>query len=105
MALTHEVRFASIGAAGKAGSWILLPPFAKSHFLLMVLRRVVYPFQVRAVGKLGYTEWNDSTNRRSTLWMGNPQTTPFCGFSRSHGRMRTATGQQLPISARNKLFN
>ena len=66
-ALSYEVQYASIGADGKPGSWTLLPPFTNSRpFLVNALTPgTVYAFQVRALGKSGYTEWSDSANRMS----------------------------------------
>ena len=67
-ALSYEVQYASIGADGKPGSWTLLPPFTNSRpFSVTGLTPgTVYAFQVRALGKLGYTEWSGSANRMST---------------------------------------
>lgn len=66
-ALSYEVRCTSIDAEGRANSWTLLPPFTSSRpFSVNGLSAgTVYAFQVRALGKLGYTEWSGSVNRMS----------------------------------------
>jgi hypothetical protein len=66
-ALSYELHFASNGADGKPGPWTLLPPFTSSRpFTVKGLTPgTTYSFQVRALGKTGYTEWTDSATRMS----------------------------------------
>jgi len=66
-ALSYEVQVAPIGADGKPGAWKLLPPFTNSRTISVtgLTPGTSYAFQVRALGKLGYTEWSDSATRMS----------------------------------------
>ena len=66
-ALAYWVRYAHAGGDGTLSSWIELPPFTNSRpFLVTGLTPgTVYSFQIRALGKAGYTEWTDSANRMS----------------------------------------
>ena len=66
-AISYEVRYASIGADGRPGSWTFLPPFTSSRSFSVngLTPGTVYAFQVRALGRLGYTDWSDSASRMS----------------------------------------
>lgn len=66
-ALSYDVRYTSPGADGKPGPWVQPPPFTSSRpFQFTGLTPgTVYSFQVRALGRLGYTDWSDSVNRMS----------------------------------------
>ena len=66
-AVSYTVHYAPLGSDGKPGSWTELTP-------LTVIRSVVvngltpgttYAFQVRALGRAGYTNWSDSVTRMS----------------------------------------
>jgi hypothetical protein len=61
------VKYASIGADGKPGSWTYLPLFTNSRSFIVtgLTPGTTYAFQVRALGRLGYTDWSDSANRMS----------------------------------------
>src|SRR5215467_3691117 len=60
----YEVRYASIGADGKPGSWTYLQLFTSSRSFPVngLTPGTTYGFQVRALGRLGYTDWSDSAN-------------------------------------------
>jgi len=66
-AIHFEVKYASIGADGKPGSWTYLPPFTSSRSFTVagLTPGTTYAFQVRALGRLGYTDWSDSAKRMS----------------------------------------
>jgi hypothetical protein len=66
-AVSYVVHYAPLGSDGKPGSWTELTP-------LTVIRSIVvngltpgttYAFQVRALGRAGYTNWSDSVTRMS----------------------------------------
>jgi len=63
----YEVKYASIGADGKPGSWTSLPLVTSSRSFPVngLTPGTTYAFQVRALGRLGYTDWSDSANRMS----------------------------------------
>ena len=67
-ALSYELQYASIDAEGKPGSWTHVPPFTSSRpFSVTGLTPgTIYAFQVRALGKAGYTEWSTVASRMST---------------------------------------
>ena len=67
-ALSYEVQYASIGADGKPGPWTLVPPFTKSRPMPVngLTPGTAYSLQVRALGKLGYTEWSSTATRIAT---------------------------------------
>jgi hypothetical protein len=64
-ALSYEVQYSSPAASGGLGPWILCPPFPNSRSLFVkgLTPGTAYTIQVRALGKLGYTEWSASINR------------------------------------------
>jgi hypothetical protein len=67
-ALSYIVRYAAIGADGKHAPWTELPPFSSVRYPAVIsglTPGTVYAFQVRALGKLGYTDWSDSVTRMS----------------------------------------
>ena len=65
--ISYEVKYASIGTDGKPGSWTNLPPFTSSRSFIVtgLTPGTTYAFQVRALGRSGYTDWSDSANRMS----------------------------------------
>jgi len=66
-AIHFEMQYASIGADGKLGPWIKVPPFTSSRSFPVtgLTSGTDYAFQVRALGRLGYTDWSDSVTRVS----------------------------------------
>ena len=67
-ALSYTVRYAVLGADGKLASWTELPPFSSIRPPLSVnglTPGTNYAFQVRGLGRLGYTDWSDSVTRMS----------------------------------------
>ena len=61
----YELRYAPVGAGGTAGTWtvITLPSAKLATPLNALTPGTLYSFQVRAYGKLGYTDWSDALNR------------------------------------------
>ena len=66
-AVSYVARYAPMGPDGKPGSWTEMIP-------VMVIRSITvtgltpgttYAFQVRALGRMGYTDWSDSVTRMS----------------------------------------
>src|SRR5262249_38722502 len=66
-AVSYVLRHAAIGSDGKPGQWTELTP-------LIVIRSITvngltpgttYAFQMRALGRLGYSDWSDSVTRMS----------------------------------------
>jgi hypothetical protein len=64
-ARNYEIRYAIVGARGGLGAFtILTVPSAKQAAAVNALTPgTLYTFQVRAYGKLGYTDWSDSVMR------------------------------------------
>ena len=64
-ALSYDIRWAPLGAAGSPGTWVISTvTSAKSAAPINGLTPGTnYAFQVRALGKLGYTDWSDSVTR------------------------------------------
>jgi hypothetical protein len=61
-ALTYDLRYALFSAGGTPGSWISLTLTSpKTVTLNNLTPGATYVFQVRALGKLGCTDWSDST--------------------------------------------
>ena len=67
-AWSYELRYASLGAGGALGPWSSQPitavKFATSCNSLTP--GVTYGFQVRALGRLGFTDWSDSVTKMCT---------------------------------------
>ena len=61
-ARSYELRFAVAGSGGTPGAWTtelvtkVKPPVTVNG----LTPGTIYAFQVRALGKLGYTNWSDS---------------------------------------------
>jgi len=61
-AATYDVRYAVFGAGGTPGSWTSLTLTSpKTVTVNNLTPGATYVFQVRALGKLGHTDWSDST--------------------------------------------
>ena len=65
-AASYFVRYAPIGPDGKTGTWAEVPATAiRSVNVTGLTPGTNYAFQVRALGRLGYTDWSDSITRIS----------------------------------------
>ena len=62
-AVLYDVRYAAVATGGALGPWtsvtLMSPKAAPFNSLTPA---TTYAFQVRALGKLGYTDWSDSMN-------------------------------------------
>jgi len=60
-AMSFDVHFAVLGNGGTPGAWTtqtLTSP--KKTTISNLTPGAIYAFQVRALGRLGYTDWSDS---------------------------------------------
>ena len=66
-ALSYVLHYASLGADGKPGPWTELTPLTviRSITINGLTPGTTYAFQVRALGRAGYTNWSDSVTRMS----------------------------------------
>lgn len=66
-AVGYSVRYAPLGSDGKPGTWTELHPMTtiRSIAVTGLTPATTYAFQVRALGRLGYTDWSDSVTRIS----------------------------------------
>jgi hypothetical protein len=66
-AVSYVARYAPIGSDGKPGSWTELAPgtVIRSIVVIGLTPGTTYAFQVRALGRAGYTNWSDSVTRIS----------------------------------------
>ena len=66
-AVGYGARFAPLGSDGKPGTWTELHPATsiRSITVIGLTPGTTYAFQVRALGRLGYTDWSDSVTRIS----------------------------------------
>jgi hypothetical protein len=66
-AVGYVVRYAPMGSDGKPGSWAELAPVTviRSVIVTGLTPGTNYAFQVRALGRSGYTDWSDSVTRIS----------------------------------------
>ena len=66
-ARSYEVQAAAVGANNTVGSFQPAGIFTKSRSMTVtgLTPGTTYAFQVRALGRLGYTDWSDSANRMS----------------------------------------
>jgi hypothetical protein len=65
-AASYVVRYAPIGPDGKPGTWADVPATGiRSVTVTGLTPGTNYAFQVRALGRLGYTDWSDSVTRIS----------------------------------------
>jgi len=62
-AVAYDVRYAVLNKDGTVGTWTSLTlPGPKTATFSNLTPGTTYSFQVRALGKLGYSDWSDSTN-------------------------------------------
>jgi hypothetical protein len=60
-AVTYDVRYAAVGTGPAPGPWTSVTVLSPKAFPVNNLTpATTYAFQVRALGKLGYTDWSDS---------------------------------------------
>jgi hypothetical protein len=61
------VHYAPLGSDGKPGSWTELAPVTAIRSIVFsgLTAGTTYAFQVRALGRAGYTNWSDSVTRMS----------------------------------------
>jgi hypothetical protein len=60
-AIAFDVRYALQGAGGALGSWTTVTLTSYKKLIIHGLTLAgVYQFQIRALGKLGYTDWTDT---------------------------------------------
>ena len=60
--LTFDVRYALEGSGGALGPWTTLTLTSSKKVTISGLTLAgIYQFQIRALGKLGYTDWMDTT--------------------------------------------
>jgi hypothetical protein len=66
-AVSYFPRYAAIGSDGKPGSWTELAPVSVIRSIVVngLTPGTTYAFQVRALGRAGYTNWSDSVIRIS----------------------------------------
>lgn len=66
-AVSYTARYAPTGQDGKPGTWTELSPVTaiRSITVTGLTPGTVYAFQMRAQGRLGYTDWSDSVTRMS----------------------------------------
>jgi hypothetical protein len=66
-AVSYTPRYAAMGSDGKPGSWTELPPVTVIRAITVkgLTPGTTYAFQMRALGRAGYTDWSDSVNRMS----------------------------------------
>jgi hypothetical protein len=63
-AVSYAVRFAALGADGKPANWTEQPSAAiRSINVIGLTPGATYAFQVRALGRLGNTDWSDAATR------------------------------------------
>ncbi len=61
-AVAYDVRYSVLGNGGTPGPWTSLTlPGPKTPTFNNLTPGASYAFQVRALGRLGYTDWSDST--------------------------------------------
>jgi hypothetical protein len=66
-AVSYVAQYAAMGSDGKPGSWTELAPVTviRSITINGLTPGTTYAFQVRALGRAGYTNWSDSVTRIS----------------------------------------
>src|SRR5439155_302069 len=66
-AVSYIARYAPMGSDGKPGSWTEMSPVTviRSITVNSLTPGTTYAFQMRALGRAGYTNWSDSATRMS----------------------------------------
>jgi hypothetical protein len=65
-AASYLLRYAPMGSDGKPGTWTELPTvIIRSVTVTGLTPGTNYAFQIRALGRAGYTDWSDSVTRIS----------------------------------------
>jgi hypothetical protein len=66
-AVSYTARYALMGPDGKPGSWTEMSPVTviRSITVTGLTPGATYAFQMRALGRSGYTDWSDSVTRMS----------------------------------------
>ena len=66
-AVSYVVQHAPLGSDGKPGSWTEMSPVTviRSITVNSLTPGTTYAFQMRGLGRLGYTDWSDSVTRMS----------------------------------------
>jgi hypothetical protein len=64
-ARNYDLRYAALGSGGAPGQWttITVPSAKQATAIDGLSAGTTYTFQVRAYGKLGYTDWSDTVMR------------------------------------------
>ena len=64
-AVSYTVHYAPMGSDGKPGSWTEMSPVTVIRSITVngLTPGTTYAFQVRALGRAGYTNWGDSVTR------------------------------------------
>ncbi|HYR91116.1 MAG TPA: fibronectin type III domain-containing protein [Terriglobia bacterium] len=67
-ARSYEVRYAPLGTGGPPSTWptATFTSARKAAPVNSLTPGTMYAFQVRALGRLGYTDWSDSATRMCT---------------------------------------
>jgi hypothetical protein len=66
-AVSWELRYAILGAGNTVGNWTsLMLTSTKKTAIDNLTPGTTYTFQVRALGRLGYSDWSDPVNRMCT---------------------------------------
>ena len=66
-AVSYTAHYAPLGSDGKPGSWTEMTPVTVIRSITVngLTPGTTYAFQVRALGRAGYTNWSDSVTRMS----------------------------------------
>ena len=65
--VSWELRYASLGLGNTPGNWTNIAlPSTKKTAINNLTPGTTYTFQVRALGRLGYSDWSDPVNRMCT---------------------------------------
>jgi hypothetical protein len=62
-ALAYELQYAALGTGGTPGPWTTATLTSAKAVVNSLTPGTIYSFQVRALGRLGHTDWSDSVSR------------------------------------------